>query len=169
MATPPPKPSAGHHPLGQNWPIGQLPGLHPRQQQKLQTLGITTTLQLLHQTHTPQQQQHLAKIMDVRPQIIQKWAAFANLARVPGVGCQYCGLLLHAGIASIAHLAQAHPPQLQQQLFRLQQTLFQGSEAGAAPAPSSISPNHLALDLCPSVAVVQSWIRSAQYLVVRSR
>ncbi|MEB3164272.1 MAG: DUF4332 domain-containing protein [Prochlorothrix sp.] len=129
-----------------HWPISQLPGLSAQDQTSLQSLGIHTTRHLLQQTRTPQQRQALALAVEVRPQIIHKWASLADLAQVPGVGCQYCGLLLHAGIASAAQLAQCQPPTLQRQVSRLHQVLLQRR------------------DLCPSLTVVQQWIAQARRL-----
>ncbi|GBE73470.1 hypothetical protein myaer87_06970 [Microcystis aeruginosa NIES-87] len=44
----------------------------------------------------------------------------AELASIPAVGCQYCGLLVHAGIASIPQLAQVSIQQLHRQILRFQ-------------------------------------------------
>ncbi len=130
----------------QNWPIVQLPGLSPQDQTQLQALGITTTLQLLHQAQTPHQRQTLAQQVDVRPQIIQKWVALADLARIPGVGCQYCGLLLHGGMMSVGHVADSQAPALHRQVSRLHQVLLKRR------------------DLCPSLGEVQHWITQARRL-----
>lgn len=129
-----------------HWPITQLPGLSSQEQTQLQSIGIHTTFELLRHTRTPEQRQKLAQTVDVRPQIIHKWATLADLARVPEVGCQYCGLLLHAGIASVGQLAQCQPPALQKQVFRLHQVLLQRR------------------DLCPSLGLVQRWIAQAKQL-----
>ncbi|NEO63853.1 MAG: DUF4332 domain-containing protein, partial [Moorea sp. SIO4G2] len=42
-------------------------------------------------------------------QYVNKWVALADLARIPSIGCQYCGLVLHAGICSLTQLAQTPP------------------------------------------------------------
>jgi hypothetical protein len=133
----------------QNWAIAQLPGLSPEDCQKLTQLGITTTLQLVRQTQTPQQQQQLAAQLAVHLQHVQKWAALANLARVPSVGCQYCGLLLYAGIATPQQLATTPLPRLHRQLMKLHVSTLQRN------------------DLCPSLNDVATWIQDAQHLLRR--
>ncbi|MFB2980915.1 DUF4332 domain-containing protein [Microseira sp. BLCC-F43] len=44
--------------------------------------------------------------MQVHAHHISKWVAMAELYSIPNVICQYWGLLLHAGIASVSKLAQ---------------------------------------------------------------
>jgi predicted flap endonuclease-1-like 5' DNA nuclease len=130
------------------WSINQLPGLSDRDCSKLQELGITTTGQLLKQASTPQSKQALANQLQIKSQYVNKWVALADLARIPGIGCQYCGLLLHAGIGSVAQLAQTPAHRLHQQILRLQVATMQRR------------------DLCPHVEEVATWIKQARALVV---
>ncbi|MBD2464285.1 DUF4332 domain-containing protein [Oscillatoria sp. FACHB-1407] len=130
-----------------DWEIGQLPGLSDSDRDHLVKLGITTTLGLLRQTRSIAQQQALAARLQIHPQHVYKWVALADLARVPMVGCQYCGLLLHAGIVSPAQLAQTPLPRLHQQLLKLQVATLQRQ------------------DLCPTLDVVAQWIQQARSLV----
>ncbi|AFY49416.1 hypothetical protein Nos7524_3629 [Nostoc sp. PCC 7524] len=88
-----------------DWPIEQLPGLSQEEQSQLQNYGIKTTGGLVKQGKTPQDRLILANKLQVHLQYVNKWIALADLARVPSVGTQYCGLLLHAGIGSVAQLA----------------------------------------------------------------
>ena len=129
-----------------NWQIQQLPGLDLRDQQLLESHGITTTLQLCQRTGTPANQTALANQLQLPLRHISKWSALANLARIPNVGCCYCGLLLHAGIASPAQLAQTPIDRLHRQVLRLQVATMQRP------------------DLCPSLAEVREWINQAQIL-----
>jgi hypothetical protein len=108
-----------------NWPIESLPGLHPQDCQKLKEYGIETTLQLLQQTRKDSSKQNLAATMQVHLQHITKWAALADLSRVPSVGCQYCGLLLHVGICSVSQLTQVSSHSLQKRILRLQVATIQ--------------------------------------------
>ncbi|MEO0969399.1 MAG: DUF4332 domain-containing protein, partial [Cyanobacteria bacterium J06639_18] len=75
---------------------------------------------------------------------VNKWVALADLARIPSVGLQYCGLLLHAGVVSAAHLATIPPYRLHKQILRLQVATMQRR------------------DLCPAVEEVQQWIQQAK-------
>ena len=75
-----------------------------------------------------------------------KWVALADLARIPSVGCQYCGVLLHVGIISVGQLAQTPLPRLHQQILQLQVATTQRR------------------DLCPSRSEMQVWINQARSL-----
>ena len=131
-----------------DWSIAQLPGLSESDCSMLQELGITTTGQLLKQASTPQSKQALANQLQIKFQYVNKWVALADLARIPGIGCQYCGLLLHAGIGSVLQLAQTPAHRLHQQILRLQVATMQRR------------------DLCPHVEEVAAWIKQARALVV---
>lgn len=133
--------------LPSNWQISQLPGLSVHDQARLRDCGISTTLQLLHQCSLPAQKQALATRLQVHIQHINKWAALADLACLPSVGCQHCGLLLHAGICSCAQLAQTPLHRLHQQILRLQVATLQRR------------------DLCPSKGELQVWIQQARSLL----
>ena len=78
---------------------------------------------------------------------INKWIALADLARVPSIGIQYCGLLLHAGVGSVVQLAQIPTHRLHKQILRLQVATMQRS------------------DLCPAVDIVQQWIQEAKVVL----
>jgi predicted flap endonuclease-1-like 5' DNA nuclease len=90
----------------------------------------------------------LANQLQIKFQYVNKWVALADLARIPGIGCQYCGLLLHAGIGSVVQLAQTPAHRLHQQILRLQVATMQRR------------------DLCPHVDEVAGWIKQARALVV---
>ncbi|WP_339375447.1 DUF4332 domain-containing protein [Chroogloeocystis siderophila] len=132
--------------ISKNWQISKLPGLNAQEQAQLAQLGVSTTLQLLQQCQTTTQRQALATQLRVRVETVNKWVALANLARIPSVGCQYCGVLLHIGIISVAQLAQTPLHQLHQQVLRLQVTTTQRR------------------DLCPSRSEMQVWINQARSL-----
>ena len=131
-----------------NWSIEKLPGLSLEEQSKLRKLGITTTGQLLKKASTPESKLVLASQLQIKSQYVNKWVALADLARLPGIGCQYCGLLLHAGVCSVKQLAQTPPHRLHQQILRLQVAMMQRR------------------DLCPHVEEVAGWIKQARELVV---
>jgi hypothetical protein len=140
-----PKPSA-HRSAVQpcDWPIEQLPGLSHHDQSQLIECGITTTLALIRKASNPTQKQALANQLQIHVQYVNKWVALADLARIKSVGCQYCGLLLHAGIGSASQLAHTPLHRLHQQILRLHVATMQRR------------------DLCPSIEKVQEWIQQAQ-------
>jgi hypothetical protein len=136
-----------HSPRSSNWAIAQLPGLSAQDQSRLAACGIQTTFQLLSQARTASQRQALATQLQTHTQYVNKWVALADLARIPAVGCQYCGLLLHAGISSPSQLAQTPLPRLHRQILKLQVAMMQRQ------------------DLCPSLNEVAQWIEQAQGLI----
>ncbi|WP_293154719.1 MULTISPECIES: DUF4332 domain-containing protein [unclassified Microcoleus] len=127
-----------------DWPIEHLPGLSNANQSQLEECGITTIAQLIRMTKTPAAKVLLAHQLQINVQHLNKWVAMAELARIPSVGCQYCGLLLHAGVASAAQLAQMPVERLHQQILRLHVATMQRN------------------DLTPSVDRVQKWVLQAR-------
>jgi hypothetical protein len=132
-----PKPSQG-------WPLCDLPGLSAQDYQKLYDVEIESTVDLLKRTQTLAKQRHLAEKLQLCDRWVRKWMALAELSHLKSVGCQYCGLLLHAGVTSVAQLATMSPSTLHRQILRLQ--------------VSTLSRR----DLCPNVGVVMQWIQEAK-------
>ncbi len=130
----------------QNWAIEQLPGISDKQRQQLKALNIFTTLDLLQMTRSQSARLQLAQQLNSHIKHINKWTALAKLACLPSVGCQYCGLLLHAGISSPQQLALLPVAKLHAQLKRLQVKLMQRA------------------DLSPDTAQVSQWIAEAKQL-----
>ncbi|GAB4240943.1 MAG: hypothetical protein Kow0049_29220 [Stanieria sp.] len=144
------------------WSIDKLPGIKPEEQNLLKAFGINTTKQLLAVSakprhgviaNNPQTQQALANQFKLSNRYISKWVALADLARLPSVGCQYCGLLLHSGIASVLQLSQTSVPRLHRQIVKLHIATMQTKE------------------LSPSLEQVKQWIEEAKSisLVTKAR
>jgi hypothetical protein len=129
-----------------NWPINDLPGLQEPELSLLLTMGIDTTSKLLNQASDRENQVKLAARLGTKAQVINKLVALADLARLPSVGCQYNGLLLHAGAISTLQLATMQPDKLHHKILRLYVSLLQRR------------------DLCPDLAIVKNWIAEAQQL-----
>ncbi|MEM0981197.1 MAG: DUF4332 domain-containing protein [Cyanobacteria bacterium P01_H01_bin.58] len=127
-------------------PLGQLPGLSHEQIAQLQRLGVETTRDLLHQARSPQASQAMAKRLSIPLRYVQKWRALAELSQLPSVGCQYCGLLLHSGVASVAQLASSAPGKLHNQVRRLHTATLRRA------------------DLCPTPDQVVRWVQEAKQL-----
>ena len=140
-----PKPKAKISGVKENdRPIEELPGLSQDEINNLKNCGVRSTLVLVKQGKTVQEKLILATKLKVHIQYINKWVALADLARIPSVGTQHCGLLLHAGIASVMQLATTPPHRLHKQILRLQVATLQRR------------------DLCPAVEQVQQWIVQAK-------
>ncbi|MDV3000822.1 MAG: hypothetical protein N5P05_002428 [Chroococcopsis gigantea SAG 12.99] len=128
------------------WHIEELPGLTGEEQADLKSRGILTTQHLLMQTQSLQGKDTLAGQLQLNPQHVRKWSALADLARIPSLGCQYCGLVLHSGIASVSQLRDTPIHRLHRQVVRLQVSTIGGR------------------DLCPPIELVQQWIQQARSL-----
>ncbi|MDC0834796.1 hypothetical protein CKA32_001808 [Geitlerinema sp. FC II] len=133
----------------QNWPLDRLPGLRREDCQALERLGVRTTLELLDRTGRGDRTQALATQLGISTHYVRKWIALSDLARVPGVGCQYCGLLLHCGIISAAQLSQTPIHKLYPQIQRLHVATMQRK------------------DLCPPRGQVIEWIQAARPFALR--
>lgn len=129
-----------------NWTIEELPGLKQDEIDNLKSKGFTSTLSLVKQGRNLQEKLILAQKLQVHVQYVNKWVALADLARIPAVGTEYCGLLLHAGIASVMQLTTTPPHRLHKQILRLQVATLQRR------------------DLCPAVELVQQWVQDAKKL-----
>ncbi|BDA67180.1 hypothetical protein RIVM261_027460 [Rivularia sp. IAM M-261] len=130
-----------------NWSVEELPGLSEQDKLQLQNCGIHSTKELVKEGKTLQTRTELASKLQMHLTYINKWIALADLARVPSIGIQYCGLLLHAGVGSVVQLAQIPTHRLHKQILRLQVATMQRS------------------DLCPAVDIVQQWIQEAKVVL----
>jgi hypothetical protein len=134
-----------------NFPLEQLPGLSAKDWAIFKSQGIVTTQDLLQRAgRSRSQQEALAAALGMRWQFLYKWLVFADLARIPGVGCQYCGLIVHSGVGSIEQLAQTPVGKLHAGIKLLQVQTLQRT------------------DLCPSLQEMSGWIRDAQKLVAKN-
>lgn len=126
-----------------NWSIQALPGISDKEVNLLRDVGIQTTRDLLTVARSPQTLQAAAQKLGLSLRYLQKWAALAELAQLPSVGCQYCGLLLHSGITSIQQLSATAPGRLHSQIRRLHTMTMKRS------------------DLCPTADQVVLWVQEA--------
>ncbi|XGV88742.1 MAG: DUF4332 domain-containing protein [Limnothrix sp. BL-A-16] len=136
--------------IAQWWPLAQLPGLSAKDLLQLQELGLVDTRSLLRSAASRDQQREIAAQLQLHEHHVRKWVALADLARVPSVGLDYCGLLLHSGIISTVQLAQQPTHKLHQQVLRLHVRELQRR------------------NLCPGPGEVTRWILQARELVGRS-
>ncbi|WP_414622993.1 DUF4332 domain-containing protein [Calothrix sp. CCY 0018] len=131
-----------------NWAIEELPGLKQDEIDNLKNKGFINTLSLVKQAKTLEEKVILAQKLQVHVQYVNKWVALADLARIPAVGTEYCGLLLHAGIASVMQLTNTPPHRLHKQILRLQVATLQRR------------------DLCPAIELVQQWIMQGKSIKI---
>lgn len=129
------------------WAIALLPGLSKIEQELLLENGIKTTQDLLQNSRTPQEKILLANKLQIHIKHLNKWVALADLGRIKSVNHQYCGLLLHSGIASVTQLAQTPLHRLHPTIKRLYVATMQRK------------------DLAPSTPLVKKWIEEAKLLL----
>ncbi len=130
--------------LSCNWSIDKLPGISPEEQKLLIKHGIYTSQILLSKAATSQAKNSLAVQLKIPIKYIQKWSALSDLARIPSVGCQYCGVILHSGIASVNQLSQISLQKLYSRVRKLYVANTQQRE------------------LIPSISLVRQWITEAK-------
>ena len=128
------------------WSIELLPGLMPSEQESLKGQGIEDTQELLKRTKTIESKIDLASKLKLSQQQLNKWIALAELGSIPSVGSQYCGIVLHGGVASVAQLAQTPFHRLHRQVARLQVATSRRK------------------DLIPPIELVKQWVEQAQIL-----
>lgn len=128
----------------QGWSLTDLPGMSDQDYQKLYDVEIESTVVLLKHTKTLEKQRHLAQKLQISDRWVRKWMALAELSHLKSVGCQYCGLLLHAGVTSVAQLSTMSASMLHRHILRLQVANLQRR------------------DLCPNAGVVMQWIQEAK-------
>lgn len=116
------------------------------EQKLLKSENIHDTKELLKRTTNLQSKQDLASKLKLNLKHIQKWAALADLARLPSIGDRYCGLLLHAGVASVSQLSQIPFYRLHRQVVRLQIATLQRK------------------DISPTLEQVKRWVEEAKIL-----
>ena len=131
---------------GAYWSIDKLPGISQKDQNLLTSNGIHNTQDLLTQVRTTQDRYTLASKLQIHLKYINKWSALADLARVPTVGWEHCGALLHCGIGSVAQLKQTSFSKLYSHVKRLYVA------------------NTRNKNLSPSVEQVKQWIEQAKLL-----
>jgi Domain of unknown function (DUF4332) len=123
--------------------LADLPGLTPTLKQALHKGGLVTTRDLIR---AHRQDPALIQRLGLTPREYGKLLALSTLAEVPGVGCRYCGLLLHIGIRSPQDLSRSRPEQLQRSILRLHRQLgLQRHE-------------------CPSGELLGRWVAAARQL-----
>ncbi|NEQ42566.1 MAG: DUF4332 domain-containing protein [Leptolyngbya sp. SIOISBB] len=128
----------------QSHPLQRLPGLSVEHLTQLQQAGLTTTGDLLRVARSPGQLQAIAAQLKLPLRYLQKWLALADLACLPSVGSDYCGLLLHSGVASVAQLSIQAPGRLHTQIRKLHTMTMRRS------------------DLCPTPDQVVQWVQEAK-------
>jgi len=87
-------------------------GIGPVYAARLKKIGIRTVKDLLEASTTPKDRQHLLNVTGIGHAYILKWANYADLMRITGVGPEYSRLLETAGVDTVIELLQRNPVNL---------------------------------------------------------
>jgi len=87
------------------FPLAELRLIGQPYAEQLNQLGIATWAQLRHHTWGAAQQAHLAYALDIRSDLVQRWAALADLLRIEGIGPREANLLSDAQVTCLQQLA----------------------------------------------------------------
>lgn len=126
-------------------PILKIEGIGKNYAEKLNSLGIKTTKDLLEKGRTPTGREELAQKSGVSPKLILEWVQDSDLMRINGVSEEYSDLLDEAGIKNIPDLAKSDPEDL------LAKILEATKKKNIVRRP-------------PSLKVVTKWIEQAKKL-----
>jgi predicted flap endonuclease-1-like 5' DNA nuclease len=99
-----------------NYSIEDIEGIGPVKGEKFRAAGVKDTDALLEASKTPKQRANLAEKTGLSTTEILKFANFADLYRINGVGSEYSELLEAAGVDTVAELATRNPASLTQAL-----------------------------------------------------
>lgn len=97
--------------------ISALEGITAEVEERLESVGIYYSDDLLRRAGKAYSRRKLAKELDIEPRILIDLVNRAELIRVKGIGLQYTNLLERAGIASVNELAQQNPEALRTELL----------------------------------------------------
>ena len=101
------------------WNILDIEGIGPTYTEKLNSLGIKTTADLLEAGSTPKGRKELAKKTGISPKLILEWVNLSDLLRIKGVGEEFSDLLEEAGVDSVPELATRNPENLYAKIIEI--------------------------------------------------
>ena len=95
------------------YPVEEVEGIGKGFGNKLRTLGIETTEDLLRRCNTQEGWESVADKIGLKERyVVRKWASMSDLMRIPGVKGQFAELLEFSGVQSVQDLAGRDPAQL---------------------------------------------------------
>lgn len=105
-----------------HYKIEAVEGIGPVYGEKLKSLGINNTGELLHALSTPVKRSAIAKETGIPEQHISHFSNMVDLFRVKGVGPQYSELLEASGVDTTKELAQRVPTNLLKKMDEINST-----------------------------------------------
>ena len=92
--------------------IDELEGVGPVYADKLRTIGIETTVELLEAASTPEGRRELSRRTDVPERRLLGWVQLVDLCRIDGLDPGCAQLLGLSGVQTVAELAEHDPTTL---------------------------------------------------------
>jgi len=99
--------------------IIDIEGIGPTYAEKLNTIGIKTTYDLLEAGATRKGREELAEKTGISPKLILEWVNLADLFRIKGIGEEYSDLLEEAGVDTVVELSRRNPENLRAKLLEV--------------------------------------------------
>lgn len=89
-----------------------IEGIGPIYAERLKTIGIETTIDLLEAGATLKGREELSDKTWISPRLILEWVNLADLFRIKGVDEEYSDLLEEAGVDTVVELSTRNPENL---------------------------------------------------------
>jgi len=99
--------------------IIEIEGIGASYAEKLMSMGIKTTADLLDLCGTKKGRQDASEKTGISETLILEWVNLADLFRIKGVGEQFSDLLEEAGVDTVAELAQRNPENLYNKMLEV--------------------------------------------------
>ena len=106
-------------PMRKGTNIIDIEGIGPSYTEKLNTIGIKTTYDLLEAGSTSKGREELAERTGISAKLILEWVNLADLFRIKGVGEEYSDLLEEAGVDTVVELSMRNPENLHAKLHEV--------------------------------------------------
>ena len=99
--------------------IIDIEGIGPTYAEKLQTIGINNSDNLLDAGKTPNGRKDLAEKTGISSKLIMEWVNLCDLIRIKGVGEEYSDLLEAAGVDTVVELATRNAENLHKKMLEV--------------------------------------------------
>jgi predicted flap endonuclease-1-like 5' DNA nuclease len=99
--------------------IIDIEGIGPTYAEKLKSMGINTTEELLDKCGSKKGREKASAKTGISEKLILEWVNHADLFRIKGVGEEFSDLLEEAGVDTVVELAQRNPDNLHAKLLEV--------------------------------------------------
>jgi predicted flap endonuclease-1-like 5' DNA nuclease len=99
--------------------IIEIEGIGPTNAEKLNSINISTTSDLLESGATPRGRKELADKTGISSKLILEWVNLADLFRIKGIGEEYSDLLEEAGVDTVVELSRRNAVNLHAKILEV--------------------------------------------------